>query len=378
MEYYIGKAPETSALSHYGILGMKWGVRRYQNRDGSLTIAGKKRYSDNDLVKKQRYDNKSNSSVTKEKYFNSSDTDENKGLTEKQKKAIIIGATIAATALAAYGGYKCYQLYTGSGIKIDPETGFRLLDNMSDKEILSGINPGRIKVLSKTKNLEIISGSSTNCMLCTTAYELRKRGFDVHAGFDKSYNGLFPNDVFPKIFKNYKGTTKILNDGNTTNLLRNIEKYAESQGNGSRGNIICYWFGGGGHSMIWENINGKIIFKDGQTNNVYHNFAEQILKYTRSEEPIEMLRTDNLVVDYSEAKRFLNTDTLFKTYVDNGGNIALNIATGPVGSFTLPFALSYGTTKLIQKKAIDKYKKEHPKTKLSDNEIAKLLKNQKR
>lgn len=31
-------------LAHHGIKGMKWGIRRFQNPDGTLTAAGKKRY----------------------------------------------------------------------------------------------------------------------------------------------------------------------------------------------------------------------------------------------------------------------------------------------------------------------------------------------
>lgn len=42
MEYCI----VNGELYHHGIKGQRWGVRRYQNKDGSLTNAGKKRYAE--------------------------------------------------------------------------------------------------------------------------------------------------------------------------------------------------------------------------------------------------------------------------------------------------------------------------------------------
>lgn len=74
-------------LYHHGIKGMKWGVRRFQNSNGTLTNAGKKRYKD-------QSDESANTQSKK------------KGLSDKQKKAVKVGAAVAGTALAAYGTYK--------------------------------------------------------------------------------------------------------------------------------------------------------------------------------------------------------------------------------------------------------------------------------
>lgn len=46
-EYYgAGYLPLEGYLEHHGILGQKWGIRRFQNKDGTLTEAGKKRNKD--------------------------------------------------------------------------------------------------------------------------------------------------------------------------------------------------------------------------------------------------------------------------------------------------------------------------------------------
>lgn len=306
-------------LRHYGVKGMKWGVRRYQDKNGRLTSAGKKRYSTN---------SKNNDEATPEEQ-------QKRGLTDKQKKILKVGAIAAGTALAAYGTYKLYGAYTGKGQAVDPTTGFRMLNkDMTDAEHLKTINPGRIKLFStKYKNKEIIEGSSSNCMLCTTAWELRKRGYDVHAGYSK--NGFTPAQLFPLLYDDYNGTSKVspLTQRGDTKAChdlasRIISNLKEQGGPGSRGNIMVYWDGDlGGHSMIWENRDGKFSFFDGQTGQQYKSFAEEILKYTSTSKPVEILRTDNLKLtdDKTFLNMFVNKDTSFKTYVDHGAEITKNL-----------------------------------------------------
>ena len=126
---------EYDYLAHHGIKGMKWGVRRFQNEDGSLKPAGEKRYSGNSRSGGR------GSPTAKVK---------RRKLTEGQKRALKIAGATAATAALAYAGYKGYgkvmansKKYTESARELAAKYA-----NESNKSLSEGIAAkGRLKNL---------------------------------------------------------------------------------------------------------------------------------------------------------------------------------------------------------------------------------------
>lgn len=122
-------------LIHSGIKGMKWGVRRYQNADGTLTDAGKKRYARDAREKEfNKYDEASG------KYYKSSKKNGRTDLEADAKRYVKEDMERSKRVVdEANRGVNTLSQLNDKAIKNTPKT--RLdLSNMSDKELRDQIN----------------------------------------------------------------------------------------------------------------------------------------------------------------------------------------------------------------------------------------------
>lgn len=100
-------------LYHHGIKGMKWGVRRFQKKDGTLTSVGKKRYSDDKTIKIPS--NKSNHRLKLEdKYraegLSKKDAEQAAARRIRAEKFVAAAAGVTVASCAAYCAYRRYAV----------------------------------------------------------------------------------------------------------------------------------------------------------------------------------------------------------------------------------------------------------------------------
>lgn len=128
MNYYVGDNVYGNDLYHHGIKGQKWGIRRFQNEDGSLTEAGIARY---------RYAGSS-------RFFGGAGRKQNAaareelGLNRKKRKNSATENRIAEQYAATKKGIKKYQEQTDTakslGFAKDAEKGRRAVKSL-EKEL---------------------------------------------------------------------------------------------------------------------------------------------------------------------------------------------------------------------------------------------------
>lgn len=199
-EYYGVTRVSDAHLEHHGIKGQKWGVRRFQNADGSLTSDGMKRYG----VDASGNMSKEGARLYREDTGKNYVSPKAKANKDKIKKALVIGASIAGAALAAYGVYKLHSLMKqnngpAKSMKSMPQ---RLLevkkvsDNIGNSKKMSSMTD----LVSYTKQ-----NSKTSSSLLSKWSELAKNN---RASVDKASNAV---DDFTKSLLNKTGASK-LND----------------------------------------------------------------------------------------------------------------------------------------------------------------------
>ena len=92
-------------LYHHGIKGQRWGVRRFQNRDGSLTAAGRRRTGVQSSKKKESKSNNQKKNKPTTKSFGEVMYDENvRRMKTHAKVSAVTGISSVATAAVTAAG----------------------------------------------------------------------------------------------------------------------------------------------------------------------------------------------------------------------------------------------------------------------------------
>lgn len=370
----------STELYHHGIKGQKWGVRRFQNQNGTLTPAGKKRYADDsggtdksksDKPKQSRYD----------KFYNDYktlgyDDKEAKQMAEgklKAERALKVIGGVAVTALVAYGAYRYYDNHKDRYIA--PGKAMQTV-HMGDAS--NRLQPGNPFYATYTKRDNTIYSSRVFTHFKDSSNVTKfytKDGIKVasEATSKKAYKDLLKSDPefadYVSKISGIRGKKPGWHQFNYSLVLRNDSDTAKQMGLGSLDHDKI-------HNKFYNKLKergygGLIDINDSKIEGftwnpviVFDNQVKHIVSSTKATP--EQLSDKHLLkgMGYSAARKFALKPVDVKDP---------NVLLGATYLSAFGVSVAAGNKQLNNRvNFVEQYIKEHPNTKLSNKQIANL------
>lgn len=396
-------------LYHFGVKGMKWGVRRYQNEDGSLTSLGKKRdkmLSDRKTAKKHsttsnmvkaeysrrefedaktrlKLENQKKKSKRQQdlekKYIDqgfAKDEAEIKAYNRAKTETILkVAGGIALASAAAYVAYKHYDKVTDRVFEKGSEIG-RLTNNGSeptnrafygfvnkhDKDRYEGLygktlganGPVYRKAMRAAGDINVASPESARKVL-KNMFNTDKQSFDVFKkNIDAMASAVPPTTKQGKLWRKAKQELDSGKIGDNTYKAFNTTLVLHTKEQQPINDKFYSAMKKAGYGAI-RDVNDK-------ENSGY--FAKN---------PLIVFDTDKINV---EGFTKLGNDHIDSMFAKEQGKIAAHTLANQYGPIGAAFATSIGAMKLVKRsnetKFVENYRKRHPESTLSNNEILKM------
>ena len=404
----MGQYRITNDLYHHGIKGQKWGVRRFQNKDGTLTSAGKKRYRDYDIYDVRNKVSEIKSShhgKLKQKYMEKGFSEKEAELAaSKRVKAeayVAAAATVTVVAAVAYTKHKNYTKDTILGpdtelhriMALKPDEAIRTegrqyfaykkMDTIAYKGYMGDQQMDRINFMKKA---------------APTSDEAKRKVYDVTAKAGRTLKVASPKrakDTFNDLYKNdesfRKGLQESVEEFRNARLRKNGTEYNEFPRNMRKiANKLL-----NGERLTDAELKGKaydvfnvFLYGDGEkatkTNNKFfdalkrqgmdaiEDMNDKNLHFVRTNKPLIMFDGN-----FNYDKRVLEKPEIQRALAMALPKSVAKLAFKPAMEFISAYSAVKLTTNTVKtnkaKKAfIDDYKQKHPNTELSDKEILAL------
>lgn len=383
-----------NSLYHHGIKGQKWGVRRFQKKDGSLTPAGRKRYDDDGPSQKKQKEYK----VPKNKSLHRLKIEEKykaQGMSEKEaeqaaakrirgEQFAVGAAAVTVAACVAYNKYKNYN--------VD-----KVLKNTEFHRIMKTSNPdapvregARYAAYGKNDRMKYrglygnelmtkrqVEGYMNPEIKNQKIYDMTiKSKNDIKVASEKR-----ARETFEKLYKNDPEFRKNLAERAKDNRLNLLTKKGMMKSD-VVDQLIAEGKGMSDKDMkrkAYDIFNIMLVDNDEKSrsnqNKFYNALKEQGMNAVQdmNDKKYSGYKTKNPLIlfdgEFEYSKEVLSDSRIAKDLKKS----MVQLIGGPATATAAAYTAAFGASPIMTSRAIDKqvieYKRAHPNTKMSDMEL---------